>query len=463
MRLLIIQPVADVRTKQHPYRHAIALLAAVLRRQNHRVSLLVVGPGDDALLASAVTDLSPLSILMYVDSLAADPAYHVAEKLQGIRAVPLIVFGPHATLCPNDCLSMGGVEAVAIGPADASVPEYLQAHGKGPEFVRTPGLWVNCETGVMRNPPARPPQSLDDQPLPARDLYPDLLDSAGYAEVRVARGGEAGSCPDEPALPADVAAAWSAPAAWPVRLRTASSVLAEMALLAHEHLDIGGFRLTNERWASALPWLEEFAPRYRKDIGIPLRTALHAPDVSDRAAALLKQAGCEEVRVRVGSGSAFIRNEILGLPASTEELEAAFGAMRGAGLRTAAHVEVGAPYETAVTLEETAALLGRLQPDRVEAALHWPAPGSPSHAVARENGWLVPDAVTAHLAGKPSLALPSLSEDQLVTAAECLPYQVVRPRIVPLIRMARRVRIGKRRTLYEVLVRQFLAPPVKRG
>jgi hypothetical protein len=462
MKLLIIQPVADPRTKRYPYRHAVALLAATLRRQGYGVSLLVTDGQDEGAIAATVTDTAPLLMLIYVDSLAADLAYRIADALRSVRAVPLILFGPHATLCPNDCLSMSGVEAVALGPADLSIRSYLRSRGQGPEFLRTAGLWVNRETGVMRNPPARPPQSLAAQPLPARDLYEEVLDAAGYAEVRIARGGEAGEASDDLPPTPEVRAAWPGAADWPMMLRPVKSVLEEMNGVADDYLDLAGFRVTNERWASIPLWLAEFAPRYRSEVNLPLRTTLYAADVSDRAAALLKDAGCEEVRIRVGSGSTFIRNEILGLHTLTEELEAAFAALRRARLPTAASVEIGAPYETSVTLEETLAVLKRLDPDRVEAALHWPAPGSHAHKVAKENGWLVPDAPAACLEGRPALALPSLSEEQLVTAAECLPYQIVRPRLVPLIRLTRRVKIGEQGSVYDLIVKPFLAPPVRR-
>jgi len=463
MRLLIIQPVADARARRCPYRHAVALAGAVLRQRGHQVALLTTETGAEESFTATLAGGSPELVLLYVDSLAADLAFRVADVLRATAAVPLIVFGPHATLCPNECLSMSGAEAVALGPADATLPGYLDARWRGPEFMRTAGLWVNCETGVMRNPPPRPPQNLADQPLPARDLYPDVLDPAGYAEVRIARGGESDGSADEPSLPPETAAAWPTSAAWPMMLRPVASVVEEMASVADDHLDLAGFRITNDRWACIPLWLVEFVPRYRKEIGLPLRTTLHAPDVNDRVAELLKEAGCEEVSIRVGSGSAFLRNDVLGLGASTEAIESAFAALGRAEVRTAALVEVGAPYETPVTLDETVALLKRLAPGRVEASLHWPAPGTRAFAIAKENGWLVPNAVAAHLAGAPALALPGLAADQIVTAAECLPYQVVRPWVVPLIRAARRVRMGARGTLYEVLVRPFLGPPVRPG
>jgi radical SAM superfamily enzyme YgiQ (UPF0313 family) len=184
--------------------------------------------------------------------------------------------------------------------------------------------------------------------------------------------------------------------------------------------------------------------------------------VTPRTAELLARCRCEEVRIPLGSGSTLIRSDVLGLAVSAEAAKAALAALRAAGIPSVACVEVGAPYETPASLEQTVEFLRRMEPDRVEASLHYPVPGTPAHKIAKENGWLVPDPVAAHLAGQPSVALPRLSANDLITACEALPYAVLRPGIAPLIRLARRVRIGSRGTLHELILKPFLAPARRR-
>ena len=459
MRVLLVQPAADLDAQRNPYRHEVALLGAALRARGHDASLLILESCDEAALDAALTGAAPDAVALYVESLSADLARRIADSLARITGAQILPFGPHPARCPDDCLSMSGVQAVAIGPADLAIPAYLDAPHEGLEHLKTPGLWIKCETGIMRNAPGRPPESLDDEPPPARDLYlSDLvLDSGGYAEVCVARGGEtrqaAAPVPVPPPQPA---------APWPVLHRPLRAVLDEMLLLADEHLDMAGFRITNRRWVSAPEWLAKFADACAARLGLPFRTVLEPRDVTDAVAPLLARAGCEEVLIEVGSGSTLIRNDILGLEVSAADLVKAFAALRRAGVRSAARVEVGAPYETAASLNETLTLLKQLDPDRVEAVLHFPAPGTRSEKAARENGWLVGDPAAAYRDGRPALALPALSEDDLVTAREAIPYAVHRPRAAALIRLARRAKIGKGRTLYELVVKPFLGPPVRR-
>jgi len=458
MRVLLVQLAADLDAQRNPYRHEVALLGAVLRARGHDASLLILESCDEAALDAALTGAAPDAVALYVESLSADLARRIADSLARITDAPLLLFGPHPARCPDDCLSMSGVQAVAISPADLAIPAYLDAPHEGLEQLKTPGLWIKCESGIMRNAPGRPPESLSDSPPPARDLYlSDLvLDSGGYAEVCVARGGETTGIPSSPTGPPPQPAA-----PWPVIHRPLRAILQEMFNLAEEHLDMAGFRITNPRWASAPEWLAKFADAYARDVALPFRTVLAPRDVTDAVAPLLARAGCEEVLIEVGSGSTLIRNDILGLEASAGDLVDAFAALRRAGVRSATRVEIGAPYETPASLDETLLMLNRLKPDRVEAVLHFPAPGTRAYAAARENGWLVGDPAAAYRAGRPALALPALSEDDLITARETVPYAVHHPRIAALIRLARRAKIGKGRTLFELVVKPFLGPPVR--
>jgi hypothetical protein len=461
VRILIVQPVADPAPGRSPYRHEVALVGARLVRPGSSVALAVFRTSDEAALKAAIAEARPEAILLYVETLAVDLAFRIAESLREMQSATLLLFGPYARQSPDEALSRPGVEAVAVGPADLCLPRFLETPAAASERLQVRGMWVNCASGVMRNPPPPPPANLKREPPPARELYGlhPVLDPAGFAEVCVSRGGQAG--PKAPLRP-QPEAAWPGPTPWPVLHRPVEAVLAEMAALAGVQLDLVGFFVTNDRWAAAPWYLRDFAARYPTEIDLPLRTTLHAPDVTVEAAQHLARAGCEEARLVVGSGSTLIRSDILGLEATPEQFRAAFAVLARAGIRSVARVEIGAPYETRLTLRETVRFLRELDPDRVEAVLHWPEPGSASFEAARENGLLVPDPAGAYLDGRPALALPGLTEQEVLTACEAVPYAVHRPRTAALIRAARRVKVGKRRTLYDLVLRPLLGPPLRK-
>jgi len=463
MDLAILHPVPDAAHAARAYRDEVALLAACLHRDGHTVSLTVAAPEESADLAGAMAEDRPDLVLMHVEGLAADVAARSAGTVASSLGAPLVVFGPHARRCPDACLSLPGAEAVAVAPADRTLPAYLEARGARVDSIRTPGVWVTCETGVMRNPVPPPPESLADEPLPLRRLYgsEQTLDAAGLAPIVASRGGEdddAASPTGEPA-----AAPRPGPTSWPVLHRPLGAVLQEMREVAADQLDLGGWRIGNTRWASDADWLAGFAGRYPREVGLPIRTTLHAADVTADTARLLARARTEVVRLALGSASHLIRTEALGMDVTPEQVEAAVAYLREAGVQSAVCVDVGSPYETDVTLEETVNLLRRIGPDRVEARLHWPEPGSLSDRVAREHGWLAPDPSAAYLAGEPAVLPPSLPAEAILEARDLLPYRVLRPGIVPLLRLARRVRIPWKGTAYAWLVEPLLAPPVRKG
>jgi radical SAM superfamily enzyme YgiQ (UPF0313 family) len=66
----------------------------------------------------------------------------------------------------------------------------------------------------------------------------------------------------------------------------------------------------------------------------------------------------------------------------------AVGALRDAGLRVAARVFVGNPYESEVTIEKTLALVRRARPDEVHPAVYYPTPGTRAAETCADNGWI---------------------------------------------------------------------------
>jgi hypothetical protein len=464
MDLAILHPVPAPAYAARAYRDEPALLGACLQRDGHTVALEVTTPETTDILAEAVAESRPDLVLMYVEGLAADAAVRDAGTVASSLGVPLVVFGPHARRCPDACLSLPGAEAVAVADAPRTVPAYVEARGARIDSIRTAGMWVTCETGVMRNAGPPPPESLADEPLPLRHLYgsEQTLDAAGLAPVVAARGGEAAEASAPGGETAPMPAPGGGPASWPLLYRPLDAILEEMRGVADEQLDLGGWRIGNTRWASDADWLAGFAGRYPREVRLPFRATLHAPDVTEETAGLLARAGAEEVTLPLGSASHLIRTEALGLDVMPDEVAEAVGHLRGAGVRSAVRVDVGAPYETPVTLDETVAVLRRIDPDRVEARLHWPAPGSPAETIAREHGWLAPDPAAAYVAGEPAVRPPSLSVEAIVEARDLMPYAVLRPGIMPLLRLSRRVRIPWKGTAWAHVVRPLLAPPVRK-
>ena len=179
-------------------------------------------------------------------------------------------------------------------------------------------------------------------------------------------------------------------------------------------------------------YLKEFAAAFAA-APLPFSARVKPADLDARAAAQLRQAGCDELELEVLSGSNFIRNEIFNLDLSEEAIVRAFAAARGAGLRTTALVQVGLPYETVITVEQTANLLRRLAPDQTEVRVYYPLPGTKAYELCRENGWLSGRGEADYFTGQSTLDLPGLDAGAIRRYATLIPRMSQRPKGWPLL------------------------------
>jgi radical SAM superfamily enzyme YgiQ (UPF0313 family) len=96
---------------------------------------------------------------------------------------------------------------------------------------------------------------------------------------------------------------------------------------------------------SDIPWLEEFAEKYRSRIGLPFNCltrcdlVVKKPEVVD----LLKEAGCASVTMSVESGNAFIRDHIITRDMEDSEIREAFALCEKKGIHTFANAILGIP------------------------------------------------------------------------------------------------------------------------
>jgi radical SAM superfamily enzyme YgiQ (UPF0313 family) len=169
------------------------------------------------------------------------------------------------------------------------------------------------------------------------------------------------------------------------------------------------------------PWLAEFVEAYRRKHSLPWRAHLPLAAVTPEVARLLAEGGCTRVHTHLGSGNRFIRQEVLAMKVSDAEVVRATGLLRAAGMKVAATVFVGCPYETEITLEHTVTLATQAGFDRVEGKVFYPAPGTRAAEVCRENGWLTGRGEECYWSGRSVLNMPALSAGQIEAVAEKFP------------------------------------------
>ncbi|MEO5327864.1 MAG: B12-binding domain-containing radical SAM protein [Magnetococcus sp. THC-1_WYH] len=93
-------------------------------------------------------------------------------------------------------------------------------------------------------------------------------------------------------------------------------------------------------------WLEEFAERYPREIGIPFYCLIRCNSLTDEVGRMLHQAGCRSISMSIETGSEEIRDRVLHRRMNNEVLRAGFAVSHKYGLNAYANTILAIPGTT---------------------------------------------------------------------------------------------------------------------
>ncbi len=159
-------------------------LAAVLRRDGHHVRLLHVGRDDAS--RQAIIDALACRKPDVIGISAVVHEFEVFKEIVGLLrqvapGIPIMAGGPLTWSNPLDALGVDGVTAIAIGEADRTIVDMVDALANGGDVAAVPGVAILRDGELVRGPAREPlsPAELDALPMPAWDLV-DLDDHFRY-------------------------------------------------------------------------------------------------------------------------------------------------------------------------------------------------------------------------------------------------------------------------------------------
>jgi radical SAM superfamily enzyme YgiQ (UPF0313 family) len=131
---------------------------------------------------------------------------------------------------------------------------------------------------------------------------------------------------------------------------------------------------------------------------------------------LLAAAGYRQFRFGVESTSAVVGKRI-GKTMHLEKIERLLGWLKAAGIGAYGTFQIGAPGSTEETDRQTLADLRRWQRDGLmqkwQVSTSTPQPGTPFHAQAQAQGWLLTDDINRYDGWQPVLSYPHYSAEQI--------------------------------------------------
>ena len=271
-------------------RLGIMTLSSVLKKKGHEVSLTLTEELSEEDIVKNVKTYKP-HILAY-SVMTGEHVYHI-ELNQMVRSHyndALSVFGgPHPTYCP-EMIEKDYVDAICRGEGEMYFTQLVEKLEQGQDFYDTKNFWFKKKDGsIIKNKMGSLIENLDNDPSPDRKLMYDAdkaLKARSTKMFMATRG-----CPYQCTYCFNHAYnALTKGKGEMIRSRSVDSMLNEIQevkdnyFMDRVHIEDDIFLLKPKGW------LEEFAEKFPKKIGLPLFVNVRPETINEKTGFLLNHA-----------------------------------------------------------------------------------------------------------------------------------------------------------------------------
>ncbi len=365
------------------------------------------------------------------------------------RRVKSVFGGPHATFFPG-MIAEPRVDAVCRGEAETSFPRYLEFLDgrRGPNEI--PGFLLNDGGAMIVNPLGPRAVDLDRLQFPDRELW-DSVDPVPAQKSFFASRGCPYSCAYCFNEQYNELYGNSAPV---VRRRTVDNLISEMRAVLGRYPNVHPFLDDDSFLAAPAEWLEEFAARYRSEIGRPFGCNVRADQVSDRNVRVLARAGWRYCWFGVECGDEDFANRVMRRSLTNEQILRAARLLRSHGIRFATQNINALPTEGALEMDEKTLRLNiECKPDFAMAHVFYPYPGTEMALYSRARGFFDGDysGLNDSLCLSSPLSFPPRQKRALERQSKLFGTVVAFPRLMPILRLLRALPLSRLYTLAHFL------------
>lgn len=323
----------------------VLLLSALCKRNGHQAALTIV-KGEDFIdrVKSFHADVVAYSVIGGDIEIIKQADLRLRNYIQKSgEPIFRIMGGPHPTYSPQ-VLDEMQLDAICQGDGDHAFPELLRRLQTGEPLEDIPNIALTSKGSKYRN--KLNDAEMNELPFADRELYfnaASFVQPTGLRSFITSRG-----CPFSCAYCYNNAYNIMFKGTGPiVRRQSVERVLAEIEYNMREFPPVRFIRFFDDTFSlTADEWLEEFAQKYPKRIGLPFYCLMRPNTFTEDTARLLSQAGCYSVAMAVEAGTEAIRNDILGRGLSDEQMMRAFDLSRKYKLRTYGNTMIGIPGTT---------------------------------------------------------------------------------------------------------------------
>ncbi len=333
----------------------IMSLSAVAKKAGHEVRLITIEQGIYGELASYKPDVVAYSVM------TGDQDYFEAINKQIKDAIPgiqSIAGGPHPTFFPE---WKSSIDHYCVGEGEGSFVEFLDHIDD-----------FKGEQSVINFGPRPLIRDLDSLPFPDRDLvfqFPEIKNGP-IKHFMAGRG-----CPFLCSYCFNEAYSKIYDGQPRVRLRSVDNMIEEIKQVLQQSPETKFIYFQDDTFILYKDWIEEFALKYKTNIGLPFHCHTRANLVNIDVAKMLHYAGCYSVHIAAEAGNQDVREKILNRKMSNETIKNAVEYFEGlTDIRVMLQNMIGLPGTTLENDYETLELNIQCNPTYSWVSIFQPYP-----------------------------------------------------------------------------------------
>ncbi len=395
--------------------YGISILSALCKREGYATDLLhlTVEPTRESFrdkILGSKPDLIAFSTNSHYARRLPEWTAWAAEAAGG---VPIAVGGVHPTLVPDEVIALPHVTHICVGEGEEAFLELCRALDSERDTSAIQNMWAKVDGRVIKN--GQRPLIADLDTLPDPDY--DVFDFANLYAVRrglfpfiMSRG-----CAFRCTYCSVHALRNLSPGGtrfW--RFSSPRRTAEQLRDMIQRHpAEIEKVQFLDAIFFPHLRWLKEFAPLYKELVGLPFSCNMRADFVSEEAAAIMADMGCEIVRFGVESGDERITAEVLDRALKLDDIRVAFAVLKKYGIERWSYNIVGLPEENLKLALKTIELNAEIEPDLAIPFIFYPYPGTVLFDVCKENGYLTDKEFDHYFEGV-ATCMPDFSEGDIL-------------------------------------------------
>lgn len=239
-----------------------------------------------------------------------------------------LIGGPHATYFP-EVREEGNFDYLIRGEAENTLKEFIYYRPK--ERIIQPGKLV---------------ENLDDLPFPDRELFFDNPEcnetsKSGSKHFMISRG-----CPYQCTYCFNSSAKEMYKGQKRIRKHSVDYVIQEVKQIKDKY-GLEAIKFYDDVFTTKnTTWLEEFIPKFRKEIDVPFFTMMRFDMLTEKNVRLLKEAGCRALQCSIESTNDRIRNDILKRNMSKKDMERGIRLCQEQDITIVPNIMLGLPTST---------------------------------------------------------------------------------------------------------------------